>query len=209
VTPAYQAENPTIRLECVDDEMTLYIDGGQAMQAWERPLMEASADLLCGYGSEFLEVGLGLGLSALRIARHPSTRRHVVIEKHQHVIDLFRDQHPELPSNLEIAHADFFDMVGNLDPSSLDGIFFDPYLGSADMWKDAALWNRVVPAIVRALRTGGAFLPCFTIEPVLRWQFVPFFDRVIVERRSFTAYLGTEYIHRRSGSAFIQCFVKT
>ena len=77
-----QPENPAIELiEDTSGETTLYIDGGQAMQGWERDLMWRSADLLCTYGSSFLEVGLGLGLSALRIASHPSTRRHVVVEK--------------------------------------------------------------------------------------------------------------------------------
>jgi predicted O-methyltransferase YrrM len=51
-------------------EVTLYIDGNQAMQAWEHDLMVELADLLYQYGCEFLEVGLGLGISALRIAQH-------------------------------------------------------------------------------------------------------------------------------------------
>ena len=63
--------DPTITL--VDDhgEVTLSIDGGQAMQAWERDLMHESADLLCSFGCDFLEAGLGLGISALRIASDP------------------------------------------------------------------------------------------------------------------------------------------
>lgn len=63
------------------------------------------ADMLCEYGSEFLEVGLGLGISALRIAGNQRTRRHVVVEKHEQVIDLFRDRHPALPDSLDIVHA--------------------------------------------------------------------------------------------------------
>ena len=70
------------------DEVTLSINNGQSMQAWERALMEESADLLCEFGSEFLEAGLGLGLSALRIARHPRTWRHVVVELYDEVIPI-------------------------------------------------------------------------------------------------------------------------
>jgi hypothetical protein len=41
-----QASNPDVRLIDTDlGEVTLEIDGRQAMQAWERDLMWASADL--------------------------------------------------------------------------------------------------------------------------------------------------------------------
>lgn len=76
-----QPADPQIELIDRDGEVTLTIDGDQAMQGWEHELMRRSADLLCGFGSEFLEVGLGLGISAVRIATNPCTRRHVVIEK--------------------------------------------------------------------------------------------------------------------------------
>src|SRR4030095_6753629 len=155
------------------------------MQAWEIELMRESADILCTYGSEFLEVGLGLGLSALRIAGHPNTRKHVVIEKYQRVINLFYERHPAPPPTLEIRHADFFKLVSKLKPASLDGIFFDPYLPYT-MMNDEDLWEEFMPWIIRALRPGGAFLPCFSTRPVLSW--IGYFDRVIVERRPFTAY---------------------
>ena len=84
-----QPTNPDVRLiENADGEVTLEIDGRQAMQEWERELMWASADLLCGFGSRFLEVGLGLGLSALRIANDPRTAHHTVIEKYPRVIEI-------------------------------------------------------------------------------------------------------------------------
>jgi predicted methyltransferase len=202
-------EHPRIELvERDDGEVTLLIDGRQAMQAWERDLMWASADLLCGYGSRFLEVGLGLGISALRIAGNPGTCRHTVVEKYREVIDLFLVRHTPLPSSLEIVEADFVSYVGGLEPGRLDGIFFDPFL-PAEMNQDEALWREVVPAMVRSLRPGGVLIPFATSRPVLRWQFVPYFDRVIVERRNFSAYATTEYMSRRSGPAYIQCFIKT
>ena len=63
--------DPKIELVEQGGEVTLLFDDRQAMQAWERDLMLASGDLLCEFGSNFLEVGLGLGLSALRIAENP------------------------------------------------------------------------------------------------------------------------------------------
>ena len=82
--------------------------------------MFASADLLCQHGSEFLEVGLGLGLSALRIAFNPRTRRHRVIEKYREVIDLFRDTWARLAQRYESLHGINWDQVlldGSKKPS--------------------------------------------------------------------------------------------
>lgn len=200
---------PDIQLVRDNDEITLYIDGGQAMQGWEADLMRQSADILCTYGAEFLEVGLGLGISALHIAGNPGTRKHTVVEKYPRVIDLFRERHPSPPAALEIVQSDFFDYVYKLEPSSLDGIFFDPFFGGTSIWEDSAIWNEVMPRVVTALRPGGVFMPCFSTFPVLRQNCVPFFDRIIVERRSYRTYAGTNYTPAVSGDAFIQCFVRT
>src|SRR4051812_2591121 len=94
--PVGQPENPEIVVAERNGEVTLFIDGHQAMQAWERDLMVKPADLLREYGNEFLEVGLGLGISALRIAQHPNAATHRVWEKYQTVIGLFLDSHPQL-----------------------------------------------------------------------------------------------------------------
>lgn len=203
-----QRENPEIKLVESNEEVTLYIDDGQAMQGWESALMWESADILCGYGSEFLEVGLGLGISALRIAANPATRHHTVIEKFPRVIELFRERNPSPPPTLEIVHADFFEYIQRMEPESLDGIFFDPYLVPVSLWDDEALWMEVMPAVTRTLRRGGVFIPCFSTRPVLRWQFVHHFDRVVVERRSYASYETTDYVKKDTGDAYIQCFVR-
>jgi len=204
-----QPENPEIQLvETTSGEVTLAIDGGQAMQAWELELMHETADILCTYGSVFLEVGLGLGLSALRIASNPGTQRHVVVEKYPRVTELFYERNPQVPASLEIVHADIFAYVQSIPEASFDGIFFDPAL-PPPLWDDPGLWDAFVPTLVRALRPGGAFIPFFTTSPELRWQFVRFFDRVIVERRPFSTYPSTHYTTATSGDAYIQCFIHT
>jgi predicted methyltransferase len=200
-------QEPTISLIEQDGEVTLSIDGGQAMQAWERDLMHQSADLLCTFGTEFLEAGLGLGLSALRIANHPRTRRHRVIERYQHVIDLFQSAQTQVPRTLEIVCADWFDYIESVPPESVDGIFFDPALPES-MWNDPVVWDRVTPLMHRALRPGGALVPFFTTRPYLRWQYLSHFSRIVVERRAFRAYDTTRYTASTSGDAFIQCFIK-
>jgi predicted methyltransferase len=205
MAPALQPQHADIQLVETADETTLYVDGGQAMQAWEAELMRDSADLLCGYGTSFLEAGLGLGLSALHIARKPSTAQHQVVEKYLEVIELFEERHQPLPSSLKIIHGDIFDVVPQLDSESLDGIFFDPFLPDA-VNNDVSLWQWFVPELVRCLRIGGVLIPCFTSKPSLRWQFEPYFDRVVIERRRFEAYASTNYMANHQGSVFIQCF---
>jgi len=200
-----QPEDPRIELVEKAGETSLLIDGAQAMQAWERELMNESADLLCAHGTEFLEVGLGLGISALRIAGNPGVRRHVVIEKYAGVIDFFRERHPEPPPSLEIVEADFFAQVHRLEPESFDGIFFDPYLPLA-IREDRALWDETMPPLLRSLRPGGVFLPCFTTRPILYWM--GYFERAEVIRRPFTAYPTTYYTQGTSGSAYIQRYLK-
>jgi spermidine synthase len=198
---------PKIQLVEENGETTLFIDDRQAMQAWERDLMFASADLLCQHGSNFLEVGLGLGLSALRIARNPATRHHRVVEKYRQVIDLFQERHPDLPPSLEIVEADFFEYVHSMEPASLDGIFFDPWL-PPELARDAELWRRVMPRVRDALRPGGVFVPFFTTRPELKWPFYEFFDRILVHKHSFVAYPTTEYTHGTEGDAYIQVFMR-
>lgn len=205
---SHQNENPEIALVETGSETTLMIDGGQAMQAWETEIMWRSADILCGFGSRFLEVGLGLGISALRIGGAPTTTHHVVVEKYQPVISLFVERHPQLPPALEIVHADIVDHVHSLVPESLDGIFFDPYF-PPEMLADVHLWADLVPAMRRALRVGGVLLPFATTKAQLRWQFEPYFDRVVLESCRFEAYRGTNYMTRNAGRAWIQAFIRT
>jgi len=207
-----QPQNPPIELVETDSgEVTLLIDGYQAMQAWEHELMREMADMLCEYGSEFLEVGLGLGISALRIAENPRTRRHVVVEKYEKVIELFRDRHPVLPASLEIVHADVFDYVHELEPESVDGIFHDLAIapGECGNITDKALWAEVMPVMARALRVGGVMIPFFSERPELNEMIRPFFSRVIVDRRSFCTYPTTKYMSTTEGTAYIQRFIRT
>jgi hypothetical protein len=195
--------NATIEFVESVNETTLLIDGGQAMQGWEADLMRRSGDILCCHGTEFMEVGLGLGLSALHIGSRPTTRRHTVIELHQPVIDHFLAKNPTLPAALKITHGDFFAMLPTLPRASVDGIFFDPYL-PAETRNDPAFWNAVVPPMMALLRPGGVFVPCFTTQPY--FLFLHFFDHAIIERRHYITYPQTGYTGATSGHAFIQCY---
>jgi len=204
-----QPTDPEIRLVDEAGEVTLYIAGAQAMQAWETQLMHRAADLLCTYGDTFLEVGLGLGFSALRIARNPGTKQHTVLEKYTPVIQLFLDRQREpLPECLEIVPADIFDYIHQAEPESVDGIFFDPEFPPG-MLDDRAVMDELVPGMLRLLRRGGAFIPFFSVTPVLIDRYVRFFNKVFVAKYPFETYANTNYTGGiKRGEAFIQCFIK-
>jgi spermidine synthase len=188
-------------------ERTLYIGGGQAMQAWEQELMEFSADLLAGYGSTFAEAGLGFGLSALRLCANAGVTSHTVVELHEDVIRTFRGRCPHPPGALRIVHGDFFHWIRTVEPDSLDGIFFDPALPRR-LWDDTKFWDEHVTWMRRAIRRGGALVPFFSTRPVLRKQFLRHFAEVRCFPRPFKAYRNTAYTYARQGTAIVQCFVK-
>jgi spermidine synthase len=209
---------PDIRLVRSAGELTLLIDGVQAMQAWEHDLMCRSAELLCEQGGEFLEAGLGLGISARHIASLPNVRGHLVVEKYASVIELFRQANPVLPDNLRIVEADFFDHVDSLPDNSFDGIFFDPEL-PRETFEDRALLDAFVPRLLRVLRPGGRFVPmfaiagevpdaatCTTSPGAMVERYLRFFDRVVLERLPYRAYPDTRYTPARTGDAFVLCF---
>jgi hypothetical protein len=81
----------------------------------------------------------------------------------------------------------------------LGGIFFDLYLSKDLPYDMQQLRDEVLPAFVRALRVGGAFVPYFSPKPELRWTYYYYFDRIIVERHSYAAYRGTECTPGESG----------
>jgi predicted methyltransferase len=215
-----QPPDPDISLVTHGGEVTLLIDGIQAMQGWESSLMRRAADLLTARGSCFLEAGLGLGLSALRIAGQPATRAHVVVEKYPKVIEIFRSEHPIIPDNLEIVHADFFDYLERLPEMSLDGVFFDPELPRA-FFENKEFVDGFMPKITAALRPGGAFVPMFSVDGIvpdaatctappglILERYMRFFARVTVERHPYTAYQNTRYTPGVAGEAFIFCFYR-
>jgi predicted methyltransferase len=214
-----QSADPVISLVRGDSgEVTLFIDDVQAMQGWEHDLMCRSADLLTEDGGDFLEVGLGLGISAKRIASRAAVRSHLVVEKYQGVIDLFTSENADVPLALSLVNADFFDFVDTLEADSLDGVFFDPELPK-ELFENRALLDDFMPKLVKALRPGGRFVPMFAIAGAvpdlatcttspgeMLERYLRFFDRVVLESHPYQAYADTEYTPGPSGSAYVLCF---
>lgn len=204
-TPLHLAD-PPISLEERDGETTLLINGDQAMQAWEIDLMHAGADAMLEFGDEYLEVGLGLGLSALRIAER--ARQHTVIEVYSQVIDLFNERHPDAPESLKIVQGDFIDVVVDMPDAMFDGIFFDPAFEKG-AWEDVAFMQEAGKQMHRLLRPGGSFIPFFSTTLCLWEHWAPLFDRLDIRKMPYRAYPTTSYtVGGVEGTAWIHRYVK-
>ncbi len=215
-----QPDQPKIEMLEDNDKITLLIDGIQVMQGWEEPLMWRSADMLTEHGSEFLEIGLGLGMSALRIAEHANTKRHTVVEKYAEVIGHFQGRNPDPPGTLEIVNRDVFEFVETIRTNSVDGIMFDFDIPK-EMFDSEELFAAFLPKLFSALRPGGAMVPMFaTLVPTPEVatttrsasqtveKYLKYFDKVVIERHPYKTYPDTNYMPAREGSAYVECFIK-
>jgi predicted methyltransferase len=206
-----QPKEPEISLARTETgEMTLLIDGHQAMQAWEEPLMKRSAELLCeGISGTFLECGLGFAISAVEIAKQPTVEKHIVIERYSEVIEQVKAGELALPEKLEIIHDDFFDYIDTIDSGSIAGIMLDPWVPKS-IRDDADWWDDLMRnGIRRVLTPGGRFVSFFSIEPTIEPRFEPYFSKVVIERHTYSAYQTTSYMNGSVlGNAYLQCFVK-
>ncbi|EGD76103.1 hypothetical protein PTSG_00809 [Salpingoeca rosetta] len=94
------------------------------MMMWEKPLMEAHAELMCRTQGDVLNVGFGLGLVDTAIQAH-SPRTHTIIEAHPDVYKkMIADGWDKRPG-VKVIHARWQDVVGDLP--QFDGIFFDTF----------------------------------------------------------------------------------
>ena len=208
-----QPEDPEISLEVINGETTLTIAGRQAMQQWEYELMRRSAEIMCEgtiadtQSKNYLEAGLGLGISARHIGSHASTAQHTVIEKYAKVIQLYTQNFPVLPHRVKLIQDDFFRFIETAPSNYYDGIFFDPAL-PRPLWDQEDFWQQVTAHMKRILKPAGRLMPFFSTTPEIRKQYRSHFSKVYVERHPFKAYGSTNYTHGLEGDAYIQCFIK-
>jgi predicted methyltransferase len=206
-----QPEDPDVQYLSENGEVTLSFDGIQVVQGWETDMLSTMSEMLCDFGGNILEVGLGLGISARKIANYPSIKRHIVVEKYQKVIDLFHINHGSaiLPDTTKIVHADIFDFISQIEPNSLDGIFYDPYFPVVDMYEDPVVLEKLLPGLFAALRSGGALMPFPSLRPLLKEKYFAFASKFIVLRYPFETYQNTTYMQNiHKGNAFIKAVIK-
>ncbi len=142
------------------NDTQLVIEDQQVMQAWERPLMQAMADVVTETHGDILEVGFGMGISATYIQER-DVRSHTIIEYNDDVVATCQQWMSRYPErDIRLMHGKWQDVVDQLE--TYDGVFFDAYPLSEDEFQRAIL-NSITFAeaffstAAALLRSGGIF----------------------------------------------------
>jgi guanidinoacetate N-methyltransferase len=129
-------------------ETDLTVGGWQVMQAWERPLMEALADIVCASRGDVLEVGFGMGISAGEIMRR-GCRSYTVIEAHPVIAAQARAWGEAQGVPVEVLEGFWEDVVARID-TKFDAILFDTYpLSEAERSKNHFPFIPVAPRLLK------------------------------------------------------------
>jgi protein arginine N-methyltransferase 2 len=111
-----------------DGQALLDSDKDAVMMEWERPLMEAHAQILMEHAKTVLNVGFGMGIVDTCLQQR-SPDLHIIIEAHpdvhQHMIDQQWDKKP----NVRICFGTWQDVIPQLirEGVVVDAIFYDTY----------------------------------------------------------------------------------
>lgn len=105
---------------------SLVISGQAVMESWEKPLMEAFAEVACRNGGRVLEVGFGLSLASNSIQTH-DIDEHVVIEANKDVYKKLEKWATNQKHKTTPMHGLWQDQIKLIEDNSLDGILYDTY----------------------------------------------------------------------------------
>ena len=157
--PPSNADYLSQRVEFSDDGTRILDTESEAvMMAWEGPLMERHADVLCGRGGrDVLNVGFGLGMVDRAIqARAPQT--HTIVEAHPEVHRKMLADGWATKPGVRVLFGRWQDVLGAEagPPGSpptprYDAIFFDTY---GEYYDDMRDFHALLP---RLLRPGGTY----------------------------------------------------
>ena len=142
------------------DVAQLVIEGQQVMQAWERPLMSALAEIATESHGDVLEVGFGMAISATEIQLR-GARSHTIVECNHDVIAEFEKWRTRYPGReIRLVAGLWQDATPSL--GSFDAILFDTYPMSEDEFNKAAIESITfaepfIPVAASLLREGGVF----------------------------------------------------
>jgi amino acid adenylation domain-containing protein len=142
------------------DQSELIIQGQQVMQDWERPLMEAMAEIVTESHGDILELGFGMGISATYIQKF-GVRSYTVVEYNDGVVKQFHKWKERYPGrDIKIIHGRWHDVADQL--GVYDGIFFDTVPSNEEEYLREVIDNVVMaedifPIASRCLRKGGIF----------------------------------------------------
>lgn len=142
------------------DGRQLVIEGQQVMQDWERPLMQAMAQIVTESHGDVLELGFGIGISATYI-QEAGVRSHTIVECNAEVVEEFERWRARYPDrDIRLVQGRWQDVVDRL--GTFDGIFFDTYPTSETEFTETVLNSitfaeHFIPRASRLCRPGGVF----------------------------------------------------
>lgn len=143
---------------------TLRIDDQPVMEVWERPYMEALANIAAEKGGDLLEIGFGLGLSARGVQKHSSVKSHTIIEANGDVFKSLQqfavDEEKAGRPKVVPMHGFWVDCVEELKKkgAQFDAILYDPYpQNESEQHLHHMLFINLAKPL---LKSGGRFVYC-------------------------------------------------
>lgn len=130
----------------------------EIMEDWQRPVMQAMADIVTGSHGDVLEVGFGRGVSATLI-QAARVRSHTIVECNDSVMERFQRWRAQYPDrDIRLIHGRWQDTVAQL--GDYDGIFFHTYPLTEDEYVDHVVRSvtfaeNFLPVAAEHLRDGG------------------------------------------------------
>jgi predicted methyltransferase len=117
-----------VKLPVKKNETGLYINNFSIVEAWEHPIQERLAKLVCvNDGLVILEIGYGLGFSTKAVHAY-NPKLHILIEAHPEIAKTAKIELHEMTSIV----VGFWEEVINLFKDEVfDGVIFDSYPFSA------------------------------------------------------------------------------
>jgi guanidinoacetate N-methyltransferase len=142
------------------DMASAELDELQIMEDWQRPLMEAMAEIVSGPERDVLEIGFGRGISAAMIQAQ-GVRSHTVVECNRSIADRFEDwkkTHARGP--VDLVFGTWQEVVDSL--GQYDAVFFHTYALNEEesieyLGASTTFAEHFFPTAAAKLREGGVF----------------------------------------------------
>ncbi len=130
------------------------------MEEWQRPIMQAMADIVTETHGDVLEIGFGRGVSAEMIQQR-GVASHTIVEVSDAIIGRFQRWRLHYPDrDIRVMHGRWQDVVDQM--GRYDGVFFHTYPMSEDEYleqvvRSVTFAGHFFPTAARVLRPGGIF----------------------------------------------------
>ena len=144
----------------LEDRSQKRLEDHEIMEDWQRPLMEAMAEVACETGGDVLEIGFGRGIAATCI-QELGVRSHTIIECNEAVAARFEKWRLQYSDQeLRLVRGMWQDTIDTL--GLFDAVFFHTYPLNEEEYMDYVVGSTTFaehffPAASGCLKPGGLF----------------------------------------------------